>query len=241
VTPETIHTFFETAALLAGVQAYRLTRRAAGGGGLLDKPEYAVAVGCILGAALGNKMVFWAAFPHMLAEHWRNVGFWFSGQSVVGGLLGGLLGVEIAKAITGQRRSTGDYFVTPFLLGLVIGRIGCFLSGLSDGTYGNPSTLPWAVDFGDGIPRHPTQLYEIGFAILLWLTLRHYRERLATVPGLGFKLMLSSYLLWRLVVDGIKPIPYPYPGGLSGIQFICLLALVCYLPLVWRDLKRLPA
>ena len=57
---------------------------------------------------------------------------------------------------------------------------------------------------------------------------------LQPVPGLEFKLMLSAYLLWRLVIDSIKPMPFSYPLHLSGIQVICLLALVLYVPLVIR-------
>jgi hypothetical protein len=31
----------------------------------------------------------------------------------------------------------------------------------------------------------------------------------------------------------------PYPFGLSGIQWVCLVALAVYLPLVWRASRRL--
>ncbi len=147
--------------------------------------------------------------------------------------------MELAKRLTGVRQSTGDGFVTPILLGLAIGRVGCFLAGLSDGTYGLPTDLPWGVDFGDGIGRHPTQLYEILFAILLWASLRHASPVLAAVPGLGFRLMLSAYLLWRLGIDFLKPLPFAYPGGLSGIQVICLLALALYLPKTLHQLRAL--
>src|SRR5262249_24408376 len=82
------------------------------------------------------------------------------GKAIVGGLIGGLVGGELEKRWAGLTRRTGDLFAMPLALGIAIGRIGCFLSGLPDRTYGTPSSLPWAVDFGDGIPRHPTQLYE---------------------------------------------------------------------------------
>jgi hypothetical protein len=58
-------------------------------------------------------------------------------------------------------------------------------------------------------------------------------------PGLQFKLMLAGYLAWRLFIDGLKPVPYAYPGNLSGIQLICLVALAIYLPLTWRQFSRL--
>ena len=44
----------------------------------------------------------------------------------------------------------------------MIGRWGCHFAGLADGTYGVPTTLPWGVDYGDHIARHPVALYESG-------------------------------------------------------------------------------
>ncbi len=124
----------------------------------------------------------------------------------------------------------------------MVGRIGCFLAGLHDGTYGVPTSLPWGVDFGDGIARHPTQVYDMLFALgagaLLWrwrATLWRWRATLGRAEGLAFKLYLASYLAWRLLVDGIKPVPYAYAFGLSGIQIVCALALLCYLPVVLRQ------
>ena len=112
-----------------------------------------------------------------------------------------------------------------------------FWLGLADDTYGIATRLPWGVDFGDGIARHPTQLYEIAFAALLWLTLHRAAPRLAAVPGLRFRLLLSAYLAWRLLVDLLKPVLWAYPGGLSGIQWVCLLALAVYLPTTLKQLR----
>jgi phosphatidylglycerol---prolipoprotein diacylglyceryl transferase len=99
--------------------------------------------------------------------------------------------------------------------------------------------MPWGVDFGDGVRRHPTQLYEIAAAALAWPLLARARPRLAAEPGLLFKLLLSGYLAWRLAVDFIKPVPYAYPLGLSGIQWLGVLALAAYLPLTLAQLARL--
>jgi prolipoprotein diacylglyceryltransferase len=67
--------------------------------------------------------------------------------------------------------------------------------------------------------------------LLLWWQ----RPQLQVVSGLAFKLYLTGYLVWRLLIDGIKPVPYPYWLGLSGIQWACIFALVLYLPFVTRD------
>lgn len=229
--------------MMAGVRYYLVLRRRRRLGSVISGQGFAVLLGCLIGASIGNKLVFWLEMPHL----WSSAGFsavngWLQfllgGQSMVGGLLGGLLGVEIAKKIAGVRYSTGDLFVFPVLLALMIGRIGCFLAGLHDGTFGTPTDLPWGMDFGDGIPRHPTQLYEIGFAGLLWMLLKYGQAKLESVPGAMFRLMLIAYLLWRFGIDFLKPVPYTYPFGLSGIQWVCLLALLCYLPLSLPALRR---
>lgn len=230
-----VHLFFEWLALATGVQLYRWQRRRACQPALLQTGSFAVVVGCILGAGIGNKLVFWIEMPHLwqgALPDWRLIA---SGQSIVGGLLGGLIGVEIAKKLTGIRRSTGDQFILPLVAGTVVGRIGCFLAGLNDGTYGVATTLPWGVDFGDGVARHPTQVYDMLFVLALGGLLWHWRAPLGKRAGLAFKLYLAAYLAWRLLVDAIKPVPYAYAFGLSGIQLVCVLALVCYLPLVARQ------
>lgn len=237
--PSYVHPLFESAAVLAGSQLYRHLQRRAGEPGLFARNQYAVVLGCLLGAAVGNRVVSWVEAPHLFAAHWADVRIWFAGQSMVGGLLGGLVGVELAKKLAGVTRSTGDAFVFPILLGLIIGRIGCFLSGLDDRTYGVETALPWGVDFGDGVKRHPTQLYEIGAAALAWIALARLKPFLAPEPGLLFKVLLAGYLTWRFVIDFLKPVPFAYVAGLSGIQLVCLFALAGYVPTLSASLSRL--
>lgn len=230
-----------------GAFVYRRLRKQRGAEGALTGKTYFVTLGCILGAAIGNKLVFWIEFADRIPDLWQGLVHndpmaWrqlFAGQSIVGGLLGGLIGVELAKKGAGIQYSTGDDFVLPLVVGTVIGRIGCFLAGLNDGTYGVATTMPWGVDFGDGVARHPTQLYDMIFAVAWGGWLWHQRLRLAPKPGLMFKLYLAGYLFWRLCVDAIKPMPYVFPFGLSGIQVVCIVALVVYLPFVARDLYQL--
>ena len=80
------------------------------------------------------------------------------GFSMVGGLAGAIASIEAFKRMTGITGSTGIAFAAPFAATVAVGRLGCFFAGLDDYTYGTPTSLPWGVDFGDGIPRHPVQL-----------------------------------------------------------------------------------
>ena len=96
------------------------------------------------------------------------------------------------------------------------------------------------MDFGDGVARHPAQLYDIAFVVALAAVLARMRRTLSRVPGLSFKLFLAGYLAWRLVIDFVKPVHYAYPLGLSGLQVLAALALLAYAPFVARALARLP-
>ena len=90
----------------------------------------------------------------------------------MGGLFGGLIGVEISKKIIKERHSSGDLFTFPIIIGIIIGRIGCFLSGTKEFTYGRETNFITGMDLGDGLYRHPISLYEIIFLILLFIFLK---------------------------------------------------------------------
>jgi len=238
-----VHALFEYGGIALGLALYRRARRRSGLPALTASGSFALFSGLLLGAALGNKAVFAIERPDLIAAWWAG-GPLVLGQSIVGGLLGGLVGIEIAKALTGQRASTGDLMVTPIVAGLMLGRVGCFLAGLHDDTYGLPTAQPWGLDLGDGVPRHPSALYEIAVLAALGWLLHHGQARWAAVPGLRFKLFLSAYLLWRLIGDSLKPVRVEYAGGLSGIQWVCALALLAYAPLLlraWGQLRPAPA
>jgi phosphatidylglycerol---prolipoprotein diacylglyceryl transferase len=154
-----------------------------------------------------------------------------SGKTIVGGLIGGLIAVEWMKRTIGEKSSTGDLFVAPIALGLAVGRVGCFLGGLTDNTYGTPTSLPWAVDFGDGVPRHPTQLYESIFALGLFCFLMRTMRR-PHRNGDVFKMFMVLYMGWRLAIDYWKP--EIRIAGLSLIQWACAATLVYYSRDVWK-------
>lgn len=234
-----LHGLFELIAYAAGFQLFLWLRRRAPAHPLADT-DHALWIGAaaIIGAALGSRLLWWLEDPVTAFANFPSPVGLLGGKTVAGGFIGGWLAVEAIKLTLGDRRSTGDLLVYPLLLGLAIGRLGCFLTGIEDGTAGSATDLPWAWDYGDGIGRHPAQLYEIGYCLVLATVLRWRGDRLPR-DGDRFKLFLASYLLWRLGVEFLKPLPYPWFGWLSGIQLGCAIALCHFLPHLPRLLGAL--
>jgi prolipoprotein diacylglyceryltransferase len=219
------HPVFETLAYAAGYAVFRRLR--ASQGDIVAEPQrWTVLAAAAVGALMGSRLLG-------LAEQWPTVeAAWQQGRllallispggkTIVGGLLGGWLGVEIVKRISGIRRRTGDLFALPLCVGIAVGRIGCLVGGLADDTYGKATSLPWAVDLGDGIGRHPVQIYEILFLIVLGMVLSRRTE---LPEGARFRIFLGSYLAWRVFIDFFKPQPLIH--GLNLIQWSCLAGIL---------------
>jgi prolipoprotein diacylglyceryltransferase len=219
------HTVFDLLAYTVGFRLFLSQRRRLGD--TIDaRARWTVVAAAIFGAAIGSKLFFWLEDPAETLAHWNDPFFLLGGKTIVGGIIGGLIGVELEKRWAGLTRRTGDLFAMPLAVGIAIGRIGCFLSGLPDRTYGASSALPWAVDFGDGVPRHPTQLYEsmamaLAAMVLGRLTRRPHRE------GDAFKLFMTMYFGLRLAVDAIKPEVRIFLG-LSSLQWASVAVLLYY-------------
>ena len=157
---------------------------------------------------------------------------WLSGQSgiarsIEGAVAGGIVAIEAYKRLAGIGARTGARFALPFAVGVAVGRIGCYLSGLEDFTYGTPTALPWGHDFGDGVPRHPVQLYESAamalFALVyVWRVLRH--DRLFAEQG--FYLAVGFYGAQRFVWEFFKP--YGTVIGPFTLFHLLSVAVLCY-------------
>jgi phosphatidylglycerol:prolipoprotein diacylglycerol transferase len=216
------HLFFELLAYaLAGFVYWR--HRRVRGDHVSTESRWALAAAAVVGAVFGSRLLFWFEDPQRTLTQLTNLQYLAGGQTIVGGLIGGWIGVEWQKRRIGIREPTGDLFAIPVALGAAVGRIGCFLSGLPDGTYGLPSSMPWAIDLGDGIPRHPTALYESAFMFAaVWWLMRIERKAARGEVFLG---LITAYLAFRLVVDFWKP-GVSLLAGLTAIQLACIVGLV---------------
>lgn len=164
------------------------------------------------------------------------------GRSILGAIVGGIVAAELYKRWRGIRGSTGILFVVPLAVSIAVGRVGCFLGALADFTYGTATDLPWGVDFGDGVRRHPVQLYESGAMLLflaafLWLL----RRRTALALRRGFYLFALTYGAQRFLWEFLKP--YAPVFGPFNLFHLASAALVLYaLAMMWASsiLQRSP-
>jgi prolipoprotein diacylglyceryltransferase len=224
------HWVFEVIAYALAFWLYQRQRRQQGDA-IDARSRRWVTVAAVVGGLIGNRVLDAFEDPRELAGIWTDPMALLGGKTIVGGLIGGLIAVEWIKRRLGVAVSTGDLLTRPLILGIAVGRVGCFLSGLADRTHGIATTLPWGVDFGDGVRRHPTQLYEIAFLAILFLLITRTAGQ-SRVAGDQFKFFMVAYLAFRLAVDAIKP--SVSVGLLSAIQWACLATIAYYAPHIPR-------
>lgn len=197
-----------------------------------------VLLGAIIGALFGSRLLGGMENPVALFHNKNPITYLYENKTIVGGLLGGLIGVECTKKIIGETKNTGDIYVYPIILALCIGRIGCFSMGVYEETYGLPTRWFPGMNLGDGQLRHPVALYEVVFLICLWIVLRFFQPKYELADGGLFKLFMIAYLLFRFLLDFIKP-HFTWKVGLSSIQIACILGLVYYSKYILHPKKLL--
>ncbi|SRR5579871_582106 len=229
------HVVFETLAYAVAFRVYVALRKRAGDA-LDDANRWWVIAASAIGAVVGCKVLYWFEDPAATVAHLRDPAYLMGGKTIVGALIGGLFAVELVKQYLGIERRTGDLFAVPLCIGIAIGRIGCFLTGPEDHTGGGATALPWGVNFGDGISRHPTQLYEVLFALALGVFLWRQSRR-PHVEGDLFKQFMAGYFSFRLVCDFLKPDDVRIFLGMTAIQWACVLMLAYYAADIWRWIR----
>jgi prolipoprotein diacylglyceryltransferase len=154
-------------------------------------------------------------------------------HSIGGALAGGIVAVELWKWMHGVRASTGGALVLPIAVGITVGRFGCLFAGLADYTYGVPTRLPWAVNLGDGIGRHPVQSYESLAMAAFAAAYVHARNRNAEwARAHAFHAMIIYYAAQRFLWEFLKP--YPTVAGPLNAFHILMLGLIAYGLFWWR-------
>ncbi len=226
----TIHILFDVLAWMTAIASLITARRL-----WFHEPvvsgdlRFGYLVAVLFGAGLGA----WA---------FGTANLWFSGieqfgRSIAGALAGAILATELYKKANGITERTGAVYALPVALGIAVGRIGCLLSGLDDNTHGIATGMSWGWDFGDGIARHPVQLYEslamASFAAAYVITMgrgSHFWRKN------GFYLAVIFYGAQRFVWEFLKP----YSGAIAGLtlfQILCLVLIAYGVERIWRNKK----
>ncbi|GAC1448475.1 MAG: hypothetical protein NVSMB9_31690 [Isosphaeraceae bacterium] len=210
----TLHWSYPLIMLASVAVGVLLSRRTQPALGLDWRERLGIGLGAFCGAMIGAKLPFALADWHGLLSGrvWIE-----NGKTIVFGLVGGYLGVEIAKKWLGIRIKTGDSFAVPVAASVAIGRLGCFVAGCC---HGSVTHLPWGVDFGDGLHRHPTQLYESAFHLVSAFGLAELQRR-GLARGQLIKLYILTYLGYRFLTEFLRPEPV-LALGLTGYQWACL-------------------
>ena len=222
-----IHPILESVGIFIAMRYYAFLRKR-NKSSLSTIQSFGIIIGALIGALLGSKIVGTLENPQALLEAKNQFLFFWTSNTIVGGLTLGLVGVELTKKIIKHKESTGDLIVFPLILAMIIGRIGCFLTGVYEQTYGIETTSIFGMNLGDGLMRHPVALYEIVYLLLLWIVLKIIQKKYIYPSGYLFQVFMLVYFLFRFCLDFIKPI-HPIFLGLSSIQLTCVCVIIYYI------------
>ena len=207
--PITVHWFGICIALAFLAGLWTATRRAPRAGIPGELIADLVVPWLLLGGVLGARLLY-------IATYWRES---FAGQPWTevfmiqrGGLVyyGGLIGSSIAVILFARVKKLplwilADVLAPSIALGSMFGRLGCLMNGCC---YGRSCDLPWAIRFPEshstqGLPVHPTQLYDALLNLALYLGLEWlYRRR--KFDGQIFALYLLCYAVARSIVEAFR-------------------------------------
>ena len=156
-----------------------------------------LALAAFVGGTLAAKLPFvWSAET----SFWDWATWTADGKTITTGLVGAYLSVEVVKLLIGVKAKTGDGLAVPLAIALAIGRWGCFVNGCCAG---KESSLPWCVNFGDDVCRHPTQIYESLFHAILAVILIRLNQR-DLLRNQRLKLYLLAYCAYRFAIEFIR-------------------------------------
>lgn len=244
-------------AFLAGHQVirYRLSE--------LGRPQELadeIVMGALIGGLLGAKLYYVALASLTTGIDPLRVLFSRGGLVWYGGLLGGTLGVILAARRRGATVPfTADLVAPALALSYGLGRIGCFLVG---DDYGRPTESWIGIAFPEGYPPttagrlraeygadippsvadwevvsvFPTQLFEVGAALVIFYLLWRWRNHIHRTGWL-FSVWLVAAGLERFLIEIFRVKDDRILGPLTIAQLISigLIVLGVYL---WNRLSR---
>jgi len=157
------------------------------------------ALGVILGGRIGY--IIFYNFEKFINDPVMLLRIWEGGMSFHGGFIGVILAVYIFSRKSGKAFfEVGDFIIPLVPLGLGFGRIGNFIN---KELWGRPvdTMVPWAMDYGDHIARHPSSLYQaISEGLLLFVVIFMYSR--TTRPRMAVSaLFIMCYGIVRFITE----------------------------------------
>lgn len=210
------YSFFVLLGLIVGLIVYYILAKKEK---KLSENSFYILIAGLFGGIIGAKLPIWIINFSAIIQSFPDLTLFLSGRTITGGLIGGTLGVLFLKKKLKIKEKKGNFFAPAIALGVAIGRIGCFLRGCC---YGVETKLFWGINFGDGILRHPTQIYESIFMFGLFFFLLYKRKD--AKPGILFYILMNSYFIFRFFEEFIRESPIYF--GFTLFQYISIGALI---------------
>lgn len=189
-------------------------------------------------ALIVGARIFYAIFyepSHFIQNPLRIFAIWQGGLSFHGGLTAMLVcGWWYCRKKKYSILKTADLFIVPLALGQSFGRIGNFINGE---LWGYPTSLPWGVKFQNVEEyRHPSQLYESAYNLVIFSTL--YLLRNKKLPdGTLFSIFLIMYGIFRFIVEFVRE-PEIFVGPLTMGQTLTIPVFLAGICLLWHVKSR---
>ena len=213
-----------------------------------------VFLGGLLGARVFYVIQYWGVRVHTLADIFK---IWEGGIVLYGSIIGGTITFFTYRMIRPfPLRPYLDTIAPALILGIAIGRFGCFLNGCC---FGDRCDFPWAVSFPAetapwdaqraahlisaeaawSLPVHPTQLYSVVDGLVLLALLSAFYP-LRTRDGQVMALLMMVYPITRVLIEYLRNDELVFLAGMTISQNVSVFLGACGL-LFWFGLRRLPA
>jgi prolipoprotein diacylglyceryl transferase len=165
--------------------------------GLISNMIFTALAAGIVGARLGYALKYIDLY---LSEPLNLLALNPNTLSAMEGIVVGL----IAATIYAQRKGLSLLSTLDTLaLGAAVFAIFVALAHLSSGdAFGAPTTVPWAIELW-GADRHPSQIYELLFAVGITLVILQVRKT-RFFPGFIFTLFVALTAISRLFLEGFR-------------------------------------
>jgi phosphatidylglycerol:prolipoprotein diacylglycerol transferase len=210
----------------------------------------------IVGGVIGARLFFVVQHREAVRSFTDVFKIWQGGIVLYGSIMGGAAAFLIYRAYRPfPFRPAIDVVAPAVILGVAIGRVGCFLNGCC---YGDVCNLPWAVRFPAetlpwahqvatgliprsapaSLPIHPTQLYSVADGLIVFGLLSAYYP-LRRRDGEVMALLAVTYPVTRFLIETLRDDEKSFFAGLTVSQNISILIFLGGLAF-WYYLTRLP-